>query len=36
MRVDARRGYPLVGGTMCMVYWWVWGKIFRTVGLTME
>jgi hypothetical protein len=24
----------VVGGTMVMVYWWVWGKIFKNVGLT--
>ena len=28
--------YALVGATMCIVYWWVWGKIFKNVGLTVE
>ena len=28
--------YPLVGGTMVMLYWWVWGKIFKNVGLVVE
>ena len=28
--------YALVGSTMCIVYWWVWGKIFKNVGLTVE
>lgn len=28
--------YALAGATMCMVYWWVWGKIFKNVGLTVE
>jgi hypothetical protein len=26
----------VVGGTMVMVYWWVWGRIFKNVGLTVE
>ena len=28
--------YSLVCSTMCIVYWWVWGKIFKNVGLTVE
>ena len=28
--------YALVGATMCLVYWWVWGRIFKNVGLTVE
>jgi hypothetical protein len=28
--------YAVVGGTMVMVYWWVWGRIFRNVGLVVE
>jgi len=28
--------YTLVGATMTLVYWWVWGKIFRNVGLTVD
>jgi phosphate/sulfate permease len=26
----------VVAGTMVMVYWWVWGRIFRNVGLVVE
>jgi hypothetical protein len=28
--------FALVGATMCIVYWWVWGKVFKNVGLTVE
>ena len=28
--------YALVGATMSVVYWWVWGRIFRNVGLKVE
>ena len=28
--------YALVGATMVIVYWWVWGKIFKNVGLTVK
>ena len=26
----------VVGGTMVLVYWWVWGRIFRNVGLVVK
>ena len=26
----------VVAGTMVMVYWWVWGRIFRNVGLVLK
>jgi len=35
-RQHAWLAYALVGATMCMVYWWVWGRIFRNVGLVVE
>ena len=25
--------FALVGATMSVIYWWVWGKIFKNVGL---
>ena len=28
--------YAIVGATMTVVYWWVWGTIFKNVGLNMK
>lgn len=28
--------YAIAGATMVLVYWWVWGRIFRNVGLKVE
>ena len=28
--------YAMVGATMAVIYWWVWGRIFKNVGLTVE
>ena len=28
--------FALVGATMVLVYWWVWGKVFKNVGLKVE
>jgi hypothetical protein len=28
--------YAATGGTMVMVYWWVWGKVFKNAGLVVE
>ena len=28
--------FALIGSTMSVVYWWVWGRIFKNVGLTVE
>jgi len=28
--------FALVGASMSVVYWWVWGKIFKNVGLTVK
>ncbi|MBN2575794.1 MAG: hypothetical protein JXP73_14605 [Deltaproteobacteria bacterium] len=28
--------YAVTGGTMTIVYWWVWGRVFRNVGLVVK
>jgi len=28
--------FAVVGGTMCLVYWWCWGRIFRNTGLVVK
>jgi hypothetical protein len=32
----ARLTYVLVGATMSIVYWWVWGRIFKNMGLRID
>lgn len=28
--------YAVTGGTMALVYWWVWGRVFKNVGLVVK
>ena len=28
--------YGLVGGTTVMVFWWVWGRVFKNIGLVVR
>ena len=28
--------FAVTGGTMSVVYWWVWGRIFRNLGCTVK